>query len=143
MARIISVNISSHKGTPKKSVEKIELKIDQGIVGDAHSGPGIRQVSLLAKESHDRFQPLTDVCLKNGIFGENLTTYGIDLPKLKIGQKLKINNCILEVSKIGKECHTLCGIGKKVGDCIMPKEGIFAKVIIGGEIKKGDEIIKL
>ncbi len=132
--------MSSKKSVSKEPVKEIRLRKDHGIVGDAHAGPGIRQVSLIAKESHDRFQPMTDVCLKNGIFGENITTEGIALIELPVGTRLKINDCILEVSKIGKECHAPCAIGKEVGNCIMPKEGIFAIVIEEGVIQENDEI---
>lgn len=142
MAKVVSINISKKKGVSKLPVEEGHFKVEYGLVGDAHSGPGIRQVSLLAKESIDKFRksPAVKVCLKNGIFAENLTTEGITLHKLKLGTKLKINNVILEISKIGKECHSICTIAKKVGNCIMPKEGVFAKVIKEGEIRIGDEI---
>ena len=142
MAKVISVNISKEKHVPKKSIEKGMFKVEHGLVGDAHAGPGIRQVSLLAQESYDEFEKLNlkKVCLKKGIFAENLTTEGIILYKLKIGTKLKINNVVLEISKIGKECHAECTIAKTVGACIMPKQGVFAKVIKDGEIKVGDEI---
>lgn len=142
MAGIIAVNISNKKHIPKKNIKKGIFKVNCGLVGDAHAGPGIRQVSLLAKESYDKFERsnLKKVCLKSGIFAENLTTEGIILHKLKIGTKLKINNVILKISKIGKKCHAVCTIAKKVGSCIMPKEGVFAKVLKGGEIKVGDEI---
>lgn len=136
-ARIVSINTSRKRGTIKLPVEKAELKVEHGLVGDAHAAPGIKQVSLLAKESIERFQkkPQIKVKLKEGIFGENITTEGIELHKLAVGTKLKINDTLLEVSKIGKECIVPCFIGKTIGDCIMPKEGIFAKVIVGGEIK--------
>ncbi len=142
--RVISINISEKKGTAKKPIESGFLEKNNGLVGDAHSGPGIRQVSLLAKESINRFNKdakMKKLCAKKGMFGENLTTEGIELHKLKIGTKLKINNVILEISKIGKECYRLCSIGRKLGSCIMPKEGIFAKVVREGEINVGDRII--
>lgn len=142
MTKIISVNISTKKHIPKKNIKKGLFKVNHGLVGDAHAGPGDRQVSLLAKESYDRFEKsnLKKVCLKNGIFAENLTTQGITLHELKIGTKLKINDVILEISKIGKECNSVCTIAKEVGDCIMPKEGVFAKVLKGGIITVSDEI---
>lgn len=138
--KVLAVCISDKKGTPKEPTKSIHVQPGLGVVGDAHAGPGIRQVSLLAQESHDRFQPMTDVCLKHGIFGENITTEGIDLPGLPIGTRMKIGTAELEVSKIGKECHAPCAIGKRVGNCIMPKEGIFAIVIKEGDIEPGDEI---
>ncbi len=142
MAKVISVNISSKKHVPKKSIEKGFFKINHGLAGDAHASPGVRQVSLLAKESYDEFEKLNikKECLKKGIFAENITTEGIILHKLPIGTKLKINNVTLEISKIGKECHEICTIAKTIGSCIMPKQGVFAKVIQEGEIKIGDEI---
>jgi MOSC domain-containing protein YiiM len=140
----VSINIGTKKGMAKTPIQRGFFKKDMGLVGDAHCGPGIRQVSLLAKESIDRFNrnaKLKKICVKKGMFGENLTTEGIELHTLKIGTKLRINNVVLEVSKIGKECHTFCSIGRKVGDCVMPREGIFARVIEGGEIRVGDRII--
>ncbi|MBR9676493.1 MOSC domain-containing protein [Candidatus Woesearchaeota archaeon] len=124
----------------KIPVKKATLKVNHGIVGDAHAAPGDRQVSLLAKESHDKFQPYVEKCLRNGIFGENITTNGVLLTNLKIGDELIIKDVVLEVSKIGKECHAPCDIGKSVGRCIMPEEGIFAKVTKPGVISVGDEI---
>lgn len=140
--KIIAVNISKKKHIPKKNIGKGEFRINYGLVGDAHAGHGLKQVSLLAKESYDKFEKLNlkKVCLKKGIFAENLTTEGIVLHKLKIGTRLKINNVVLEISKIGKECNAICTIAKKVGSCIMPKEGVFAKVIKEGGIKVGNEI---
>ncbi len=142
MAKIIAVNISNKKHISKENIRKGTFKINYGLVGDAHAAPGVRQVSLLAKESYDKFRKsnMKKACLKNGIFAENLTTEGIILHKLEIGTKLKVNKTILEISKIGKECHAVCTIARKVGNCIMPKEGVFARVIKGGEIKVGDEI---
>lgn len=142
MARIIAVNISNKKHISKRNINEGIFKVNYGLTGDAHAGPGERQVSLLAKESYDKFEKsnLKELCLKHGIFAENLTTEGIILHKLEIGTKLKVNETILEISKIGKECHTVCTIAKEVGNCIMPKEGVFARVIKGGEIKVGDEI---
>ena len=137
---VLSVNVSEKKGVAKQEVREITLIKDLGIKGDAHAAPGDRQISMLAKESHDRFQPMTNVCLKNGIFGENITTQGIDLLALNIGDKLEIDGCLLEVSKKGKECHAPCSIAKKVGKCIMPKECIFLRVLKGGKIKKGAKI---
>ena len=146
MAKVIAVCKSKRKGTQKKDVRLAKFKVNHGMIGDAHAGPGIRQVSLLAMESYERFKKnpmLSRVCLKKGSFGENLTTQGIALHKLEIGTKLKIGSTILKVSQIGKECHAPCPIGKEVGTCIMPQEGIFATVKKSGKIKKGDKIIIL
>lgn len=141
-AKVISINISDKKGVLKKPVKKALFKENYGIIGDAHAGEGIRQISLLSKECIDEFKknPLLKVCIKHGSFGENLTTIGVDYSKLKIGDKLKINEVILEISKKGKECHAPCSIGKATGVCIMPKEGVFAKVLKGGEVNVDDEI---
>ncbi|MBR9690584.1 MOSC domain-containing protein [Candidatus Woesearchaeota archaeon] len=139
--KIVSINVSKQKGTPKTSVESAEFKVNQGIVGDAHAGPGEKQVSLLAKESHELFAPMTDVCLKNGIFGENITTKGIELHKLNVCDRLQIGGVVLQITKIGKECHAPCYIAKNVGSCIMPQRGVFAKVLSNGKIKKNDLII--
>lgn len=141
-AYIISVNVSDKRGIKKTPVDEIELIENLGIKGDAHAAPGDRQVSLLAEESYDKFekQGLGKICLKHGAFGENIITSGIILYKLTIGTQFKINDCILEVSKIGKECHAPCQIGKTMGHCIMPKEGIFVRVIKSGRISKDSTI---
>lgn len=142
---VYSVNIGEKKGKPKKQVEKIILIEDYGIKGDCHAEKGInRQVSLLSWErmNEEFFCLKKEGDLRPGIFAENITTERIDLRKLKIGDRLKINEVIIEISEIGKRCHNWCKIYKKVGKCLMPKEGIFGKVLNGGEIKKGD-IIKV
>jgi molybdopterin adenylyltransferase len=140
---VYSVNIGEKKGEIKKPVDKIELIEDFGIKGDCHAQKGInKQVSLLSWERmNEEFFCLKDkVDIKPGIFAENITTERIDLRKLKIGDKLKINEVVIEISEIGKKCHLYCEIYKKVGKCIMPKEGIFGRVLKGGIIKKGDMI---
>jgi MOSC domain-containing protein YiiM len=139
---VVSVNISERKGTPKAPVGMIELIHNHGVKGDAHAGPGDRQVSLLAIESYRRFEKSAakELCLKHGAFGENIVTEGIVLHELKIGDKLNIGDTLLRVSKIGKECHAPCAIAQNVGKCIMPLEGIFARVESEGCIKPGDEI---
>jgi len=134
---ILSVNISDTKGIPKVPVSEIELVVNHGVKNDAHAGPGIRQVSLLAKESYEK---MAGGCLKDGSFGENILTQGLVLHKLSIGTLMQIGDVVLEVSKIGKECHAPCNIGKTFGECIMPKEGIFATVQKPGYIKPGDYI---
>ena len=140
MAKVIAVNISEQKGVPKKPIDVGEFIEEFGLKGDAHAGKWHRQVSLLANESIDKVKALGIKGLCTGKFAENLTTEGIVLYELPIGTKLEINDVILEVSQIGKECHQKCAIFKLVGDCVMPKEGIFARVIKGGTIKPGDEI---
>ncbi len=139
--KVLSISISEEKGTKKINVQSARLIENFGLEGDAHAGDWHRQVSLLPYES---FRKL-DKNLKNlkpGDFAENITTHGIDLSSLKTGDRLRIRKeIILEVTQIGKECHDSCSIKELVGDCIMPREGIFAKVIKGGHVKVDDEII--
>jgi MOSC domain-containing protein YiiM len=142
MARVEAVCISENKGERKKPVESVELRENHGIVGDGHAGDWHRQVSLLAEESIDKMRKL-GLDVNAGDFAENITTSGIDLVSLPIGSHLKIGETMLEVTQIGKECHTRCAIFYQAGDCVMPKEGIFAKVVTGGVIKPGDEVEKI
>jgi MOSC domain-containing protein YiiM len=145
MARIIAVCKSEKKGTKKTPQPEILIKKDYGVVGDAHADCQThRQVSLLANESIDKMRG-KGLELQSGDFAENLTTQGIDLCSLPVGTKLKVGErVLLEVTQIGKECHAACAIRKQVGDCIMPREGVFARVIRGGKVRPGDslEIIK-
>lgn len=141
MAEVVAVCISENKGERKKPVTSVELRVDHGIVGDAHAGDWHRQVSLLAQESIDKMRAL-GLDVTTGDFAENLTTSGIDLVSLPIGSRLQIGETLLEVTQIGKECHTRCAIFHQAGDCVMPKEGIFAKVIRPGSIKPGDQIVR-
>ena len=141
MATITSINISPKKGTFKQPVEQAELRIDHGIVGDAHAGNWHRQISLLAEESIDKMTALGLSDLTPGKFAENITTQGISLFTLPVGTVLTLGACRVEVTQIGKECHQHCEIYKKVGQCIMPQEGIFVKVLTSGVIKIGDEIV--
>ncbi|MFH1776490.1 MAG: MOSC domain-containing protein [Candidatus Omnitrophota bacterium] len=145
--RIYAINHSKKKRTVKTPVQRANLIEDFGLEGDAHGGPGKRQVSLLAIESINRqMQCLkvkeSNILLAPGDFAENITTEGLDLAQFAIGDRLTIGRAvILEISKIGKECHKHCEIYKKIGDCIMPREGIFARVVKGGEIAAGDAIV--
>ena len=139
MAKVLAVCISENKGERKKPVETVELRENHGIVGDAHAGEWHRQVSLLAQESIDKMRAL-GLDVNAGDFAENITTSGIDLVSLPIGSRLQIGESQLEVTQIGKECHTRCAIFYQAGDCVMPKEGIFVKVITGGTIRPGDEL---
>ena len=142
IGKIISINISDKKGVRKKPVKEAILKTDFGMEGDAHaSSKWHRQVSLLALESIKKMQD-KGLKVNPGDFAENITTEGIDLLKLPVGTKMIIgNNIEVEVSQIGKVCHTRCEIYNQAGDCVMPKEGIFVKVLKGGKIKEGDEIV--
>jgi MOSC domain-containing protein YiiM len=141
VATITSINISPKKGTFKQPVEQAELRIDHGIVGDAHAGNWHRQISLLAEESIDKMTALGLSDLTPGKFAENITTQGISLFTLPVGTVLTLGACRVEVTQIGKECHQHCEIYKKVGQCIMPQEGIFVKVLTPGMIFIGDEIV--
>ena len=138
MGVIEAVCISEKKGMVKKEVPEIILKENWGITGDAHAGDWHRQVSLLAGESIDTVKKKMPN-LKHGVFAENIVCRGLDLMSLAIGDRLTINGqMVLEVTQIGKECHNAgCAIKKATGDCIMPKEGIFTKVIHGGIVKAG------
>ncbi len=139
MATVLAVCISENKGERKKPVASVELRENHGIVGDGHAGDWHRQVSLLAQESIDKMRAM-GLDVNAGDFAENITTSGIDLVSLPIGSRLQVGETLLEVTQIGKECHTRCAIYYQAGDCVMPKEGIFAKVITGGMIKPGDAI---
>ena len=139
MAEVTAVCISTMKGVPKKEVPEIEVKIDHGIVGDAHAGNWHRQISLLAGESVDKMREKIPA-LKNGAFAENIVTRGLTLYELPVGTKLRVGPALLEVTQIGKECHSACAIKKVTGDCVMPREGIFAKVLEEGVIRAGDRI---
>ena len=140
MGRIIAICTSEKKGTVKNEVDSAVLVKDHGVEGDAHAGSG-RQVSLL---SYERFMEFKDksgdsVDINPGVFGENLLVEGFDFKKLKVGTRFKCNDAVLELMQIGKKCHTGCAISKITRACIMPVEGVFAKVIEGGTVNKGDE----
>ncbi len=141
MTSVLAVCTSEKKGMKKKPVDEVVIKEYYGVVGDAHADCLThRQVSLLAIESIDKMRS-KGFDLNPGDFAENITTEGIDLVSMPIGTRIKAGNeVVLEMTQIGKECHAACAIRKQVGDCIMPREGIFAKVIRGGHIKAGDAI---
>ena len=142
MAEVVAVCISEKKGERKKPVASVELQVNHGIVGDGHAGDWHRQVSLLAQESIDKMRAM-GLDVTTGDFAENITTIGINLPALPVGSRLQIGETELEVTQIGKECHTRCAIYYQAGDCVMPKEGIFAKVLTPGLIKPGDAITQI
>ena len=139
MGKVVAVCISENKGERKKPVASVELRENHGIVGDGHAGDWHRQVSLLAQESIDKMRAM-GLDVTAGDFAENITTSGIELVTLPIGTRLQVGEALLEVTQIGKECHTRCAIYYQAGDCVMPKEGIFAKVITGGMIRPGDRV---
>jgi MOSC domain-containing protein YiiM len=141
MAQVVAVCISEKKGERKTPVAEVRVRENHGIAGDAHAGEWHRQVSLLAEESIDKMRALgLDVTV--GDFAENITTRGIELVTLPVGSRLR-GETILEVSQIGKECHTRCAIYYQAGDCVMPKEGIFTRVITGGKIRPGDQVQRI
>lgn len=135
-AYVAAVCVSTHKGERKKPVAAAELLPDHGIRGDGHAGSGHRQISLLAQESIDKMRAL-GLNVSAGDFAENITTRGIDLLSLAIGDRLSIGQILLEITQIGKVCHTRCAIYHQAGDCVMPKEGVFARVIAGGTLAAG------
>ncbi len=137
---IKAISVSKERGTRKVNVPKAELKADFGVVGDAHAGNWHRQVSLLAVESIDKMVA-NGAEVSPGNFAENITTEGIELLKLSVGSKLKLGKSVeLEITQFGKKCHGRCEIFEQAGDCIMPREGIFAKVTTPGQINVGDVI---
>ena len=142
-AVIRAVCISERKGEQKHPVETIHLRPEHGIEGDAHAGNWHRQVSLLAQESVDGMQARTEVPLGPGVFAENIRCEGIALRELPVGTRLAIGTAVCEVTQIGKECHADCAIRQAAGDCVMPREGIFAIVISEGDAKAGDMITVL
>ena len=142
-AIVKAVCISTEKGTQKNAVDSIELKTGHGIVSDAHAGDWHRQVSLLADESVDKMRAKIPN-LPAGAFAENIVTEGLELFTLPVGTRLRVGGTVLEVTQIGKECHEACAIRQVTGDCVMPREGIFAIVIEEGSVRAGDavEVIK-
>ena len=139
MAEVIAVCVSEKKGTVKHPVPCIDVKIRHGIVGDAHAGPWHRQISLLADESVDTMRAM-GLTLSPGAFAENILTRGIELKALPVGTRLRVGQALLEVTQIGKECHSDCEIKKTTGKCVMPTEGIFAVVLEEGRVQAGDPI---
>lgn len=142
MGKVRAICMSERRGTQKHSVEKAVLTTDWGIVGDAHGGKWHRQISLLSFDKIEDFKRKS-ADIDFGAFGENLVVEGFDFRNLPVGTRLQCNDVILEMTQIGKECHTHCQIYYKMGDCIMPREGVFAKVIQEGTIAVGDEMIML
>ncbi len=136
---IKAICISEKRGTAKFEIKEADLKEDWGIVGDAHAGKWHRQISLLSYEKIEDFRK-KGANIDNGAFGENLIVEGFDLSKLEIGTRFHIGDALLELTQVGKECHSHCQIYKTMGDCIMPREGIFTRVLKGGHIKEGDVV---
>lgn len=140
--KIVAISISKKKGIPKTNIETARLIENHGIEGDIHAGNWHRQVSFLALESIDKMRVKGLPNLRPGAFAENITTEFLTLPEIGIGTRIKIGEeTELKITQIGKECHSKCAIFEKIGDCVMPREGIFAQVVSGGEIFVGDKII--
>jgi len=140
MGRVEAVNTSRKKGTVKTPVERVELRVEHGVVGDAHAGPWHRQVSLLAVEAIEGalHGAIPEVA---GRFAENLAVRDLPPEAFLVGTKLRVGaSVVLEITQIGKECHTRCAIYKQTGDCIMPKQGLFARVLEGGFVEAGDPV---
>ncbi len=138
--KVVSLNISPAKGTRKTPVETAVLKANFGMEGDAHaSALWHRQVSLLAEESIQKMRE-KGLAVAEGDFAENITTRGLDLLSLPVGTKIRIGETLCEITQHGKHCHTKCEIYRLAGDCIMPTEGIFVKVLVGGPVRRGDPI---
>ena len=140
MAKVLAVCVSEEKGTQKKEMDRVFVRPDHGIEGDAHAGTWHRQVSLLARESVDKVQQNISFLLEHGAFAENILTEGITLYELPVGTRLQAGEALLEVTQIGKECHTRCQVYHATGDCIMPKKGIFCRVLRGGPVRTGDPV---
>jgi len=137
---VVAVSISASKGVKKDNVSSAELVADWGIEGDAHAGRGIRQISLLAMESIEQMRAL-GAEVSPGAFAENITTAGVDLLNVRIGDRIRIGEAELIITQLGKECHSRCAIFEAVGDCVMPREGVFAVVERGGTIRPGDSVV--
>lgn len=139
MGKIMAVCISEKRGTQKKNIDKVRLIENFGLEGDAHGGNWHRQVSLLSYEKVRAFEE-KGISVEDGAFGENLLVEGFDFKTLPVGTRFRCGEALLEMTQIGKECHSHCEIYQAVGDCIMPREGVFARVLHGGVIQIGDEL---
>ena len=142
MGKITGICISEKRGVQKHLITEANIVCDWGIEGDAHGGKWHRQISLLSYDKIEAFRA-RGAEVEDGAFGENVIVQGIDFRNLPVGTRLKCNDVLLEMTQIGKECHSGCAIFKKMGECIMPKQGVFTKVIHGGVIHPGDELVIL
>ena len=140
MGKVLAVCMSEHKGTQKRNVGSAHFSADWGIDGDAHAGKWHRQISLLSADRIDEFNK-KGAGVSHGAFGENLVVDGFDFRALPVGTLLRCGDVLLEMTQIGKECHGHCEIYKKMGNCIMPREGVFARVLESGTISVGDEMV--
>ena len=139
MGKVIAVCISREKGTKKENIHKAEFIEDWGIRDDAHAGKWHRQVSLLSHDKVEAFRA-RGAKVEDGAFGENLLVEGIDFASLPVGTIFRCNDVVLELTQVGKKCHQGCAIFQEMGDCIMPREGVFTRVLHGGIICEGDEL---
>lgn len=138
--KIVSLALSKHKGTRKERVDAVVLVSDHGVQNDAHAGPWHRQVSFLAAESIERAKA-SGLPVGFGDFAENIATEGIDWPRVPVGARFRLgDSAVVEITRIGKECHRKCAIFYQAGDCIMPREGVFGRVIEGGVVRCGDAV---
>ena len=140
MGKVMAVNISVKRGTQKVNVHTVKLIENYGLENDAHAGNWHRQVSLLSYDKIEAFRA-RGAEVEDGAFGENLVVQGFDFSALPVGTRFRCNDVVLEMTQIGKECHHGCAIFQKMGDCIMPREGVFTKVLHGGIIREGDEFV--
>ncbi len=140
MAKVLAVCISEMRGIQKHPVEQAELREDHGIVGDAHAGAWHRQVSILGVDSVEKLQDKITLKLKPGDFAENILVEGMCVYHLPVGTKLRLGTALCQVTQIGKTCHNDCAIRRAAGDCVMPREGIFVRVLESGTVKPGDEV---
>ena len=143
MGEVLAVCVSGVRGIQKGPVEEAELREGHGIVGDAHAGDWHRQVSLLSRESVDALQEKIAFPLKPGDFAENILVDGLRVYELPVGTKLMVGTALCEVTQIGKECHQDCAIRKAAGDCVMPRQGIFVRVLRSGRVRPGDRVTVL
>jgi len=137
--RVVAISVSKKKGIPKTNVAAARLVAEWGLEGDVHAGEWHRQVSILAIESIEKMRD-KGIHVRPGAFAENITTSLLDIPHLHVGDRMTIGKSELEITQIGKECHTRCAIYARAGDCVMPREGVFARVLTGGEIRVADEV---
>jgi len=136
---VVSVNVAATKGVRKQPRPEIRLVVDHGVEGDGHGGPWHRQVSLLARESIETMRA-KGLDVGPGDFAENVTTEGLTVAELPIGTRLRLGGCLVELTQIGKVCHDRCAIYRAAGDCVMPREGVFARVLRGGSLRAGDRV---
>ncbi|MBI5341764.1 MAG: MOSC domain-containing protein [Deltaproteobacteria bacterium] len=139
--KVVAVSVSARKGEKKTPVPSVTLVEEHGARNDAHAGPGHRQVSLLSSESIGKMRA-KGLSVGPGDFAENITVEGFDLLEARVGDRIRVGEAVLEISQIGKECHSRCAIYFQAGDCVMPREGVFARVIRGGKVAPGDAVLK-